>query len=215
MGNTPDLASQIVSLRATLAIPGLDPQLRAGLEATLRGLEAEQARQAAPAIHSPTAQRDVNIATQQTITNFLGSGPETPGLDLATLRREYLLSLAGACNRLSLADADSSDPARAAVELASVYTRLEVASTVPLTKKEQNERPGQQQRQLTALEALAAQPRLVLLADPATTPLAPLVDRLLLAPTAMPGLSCQDKPWSALMLADVVAPRPKDAQALK
>ena len=89
MGNTPDLASQIVSLRATLAIPGLDPQLRAGLEATLRGLEAEQARQAAPAIHSPTAQRDVNIATQQTITNFLGSGPETPGLDLATLRREY------------------------------------------------------------------------------------------------------------------------------
>ena len=59
------------------------------------------------------------------------------------------------------------------------------------------------------------EPRLVLLADPATTPLAPLVDRLLLAPTAMPGLSCQDKPWSALMLADVVAPRPKDAQALK
>ena len=59
------------------------------------------------------------------------------------------------------------------------------------------------------------EPRLVLLADPAGTSLAPLVDRLLLAPTAIPGLAGQDKPWSALMLADVATPRPKDAQALK
>ena len=59
------------------------------------------------------------------------------------------------------------------------------------------------------------EPRLVLLADPAGTSLAPLVDRLLLAPTAIPGLAGQDKPWSALTLADVVAPSLKDAQALK
>jgi formylglycine-generating enzyme required for sulfatase activity len=162
MSDAPDLAGQIASLRATLAIASLDPQTRAGLAATLRALEAEQARPAAPVIHAPSAQRDLNIATQQTIHNYgAGAAP-----DLATLRREYLLGLSGACSRLSLADADSSNPARAAIELASVYTRLEVTSTVPLTKQEQQERLGQQQRQLAAIEALAQQPRLVLLGDP-------------------------------------------------
>ena len=44
----------------------------------------------------------------------------------------------------------------------------------------------------------------VLLAEPADTPLAPLIDRLLLAPDAQAGARWRDKPWAALMLADVV-----------
>ena len=47
-------------------------------------------------------------------------------------------------------------------------------------------------------------PRHVLLADAASTPLAPLMDRLLLAPDAQAGWRQGDKPWRALTLADVV-----------
>jgi formylglycine-generating enzyme required for sulfatase activity len=91
--------------------------------------------------------------------------------DTDTLLREYLGALSGACNRLSLADADSSDPTRAAVELAAVFTRLEVASTVRLTDEEVQARRKQRvvlekERQRTALEAVASAPRLVLLGAP-------------------------------------------------
>jgi hypothetical protein len=92
--------------------------------------------------------------------------------DHDTLLREYLGALGGVCNRLSLADADSSDPHRAAVELAAVFTRLEVASTVQLTdedfrvRREQSGNVFEKTRQRTALEAVASAPRLVLLGAP-------------------------------------------------
>jgi hypothetical protein len=107
-----------------------------------------------------SAARDVNIATSQTIINQGASD----GPDRATLLREYLLTLSGTCNRLSLADADSSDPTRAAVELAAVYTRLEVATTVPLP--EDKEQIHITYRQRTALEVFSEQSRLVLLGEP-------------------------------------------------
>jgi hypothetical protein len=71
------------------------------------------------------------------------------------LLRDYLSTVSQDCNRLSLADYDSSDPNKLAVDLDSVYVRLEVARTVE-----------REPRQLTALEALAQQPRLVLLGAP-------------------------------------------------
>lgn len=49
------------------------------------------------------------------------------------------------------------------------------------------------------------QPRLVLLAEPATTPLVPLIDRLLLAPDTG-GADWRDKPLAALTLADAIGP---------
>jgi formylglycine-generating enzyme required for sulfatase activity len=87
-------------------------------------------------------------------------GP-TNVLDAETLLREYLRSLSGECNRLSLADADSRDPTHAAVELASVYTGLEVARRVGFSQES-----GTPERHERALESVSAQPRLVLLGDP-------------------------------------------------
>ena len=47
-------------------------------------------------------------------------------------------------------------------------------------------------------------PRHVLLVEPARTPLAPLLDRLLLAPDPRLAAGWRDKPLEGLMLADVV-----------
>jgi hypothetical protein len=82
----------------------------------------------------------------------------------STLLREYLGTLIGTCNRLSLADADSSDPTRAAVELASIYTQLEVASVAPLDTDDKQ--PNIEYRQRTAIEVLSMHSRLVLLGEP-------------------------------------------------
>jgi formylglycine-generating enzyme required for sulfatase activity len=80
------------------------------------------------------------------------------------LLRDYLSTLSQDCNRLSLADYDSSDPNKLAIDLDSVYVRLEVARTVD---QEGRQRAiGREPRHLTALEALAEQPRLVLLGVP-------------------------------------------------
>ncbi|HMN21568.1 MAG TPA: YihY family inner membrane protein [Ottowia sp.] len=49
------------------------------------------------------------------------------------------------------------------------------------------------------------EPRLVLLAEPAAVPLAPLVDRLLLAPAAEAVPAWRDKPLAALTLSDALA----------
>ena len=75
------------------------------------------------------------------------------------LLRDYLGTLGKDCNRLSLADADTSDPNKAAVDLDSVYVRLEITRVVQDTRV-------QELRHLTALEAFAQQPRLVLLGAP-------------------------------------------------
>jgi len=155
------LQSECDQLRAAIASLATLPDLRRPLETQLAEKEQQLAALQASAAPALTAQRDVNIATQQTINNY-GSA-DTP--DRAMLLREYLLGLAGMCNRLSLADADSSDPTRAAVELAAVYTRLEVASTVPMSAEDRKRRPGAD-RQRTALEVLTSQPQLVLLGDP-------------------------------------------------
>ncbi|NTU84398.1 MAG: SUMF1/EgtB/PvdO family nonheme iron enzyme [Chloroflexales bacterium] len=81
-------------------------------------------------------------------------------LDGGALLQEYLRRLSGECSRLSLADADSSDPSRAVVELDQVYTRLEVENT----ELEASHTLGL--RLLSALEVLAEYPRLVLLGEP-------------------------------------------------
>jgi CHAT domain len=77
--------------------------------------------------------------------------------------REYLGALSEQCNVLSLADADSSDPNKRAVSLDSVYVRLEIERT----RQPQEQSAGRErERHLTVLEALAQQPRLVLLGAP-------------------------------------------------
>ncbi len=163
---TAEIAALQQAIAALAALPSEQARLRKQLAEKQRQLAALEAASTpatpAPTIQSPSAARDVNIATNQTINNYGGAD----SAERAALLREYLLGLVGACNRLSLADADSSDPTRAAVELAAVYTRLEVTSTVPLSKEEQEKRPGRQHRQLTALEALAQHNVLVLLGEP-------------------------------------------------
>lgn len=52
-------------------------------------------------------------------------------------------------------------------------------------------------------------PHHVLLVDPGHTPLAPLMDRLLLAPDESQAACWRDKPWSELRLADLLAPAPQ------
>lgn len=62
-------------------------------------------------------------------------------------------------------------------------------------------------------------PRHVLLAEPAATPLAPLMDRLLLAPDERVGAPWRDKPWADLTLGDLLVPpdggAPAQAQRLR
>ncbi len=85
----------------------------------LRGLEIQVIQPSAPTLTAPlSSQRDTNIATNLTVHNH--DAPDVP--DLTTLLREYLNGLIGTCNRLSLADADSSDLTRAAIELTAVCT---------------------------------------------------------------------------------------------
>lgn len=80
---------------------------------------------------------------------------------------EYLHNLIHSAQRLSLADADSSDPTRAAVELTSVYVRLEVASTTPLSQDERREHlPGRITRNSNAVEILNRHQHVVLVGDP-------------------------------------------------
>ncbi len=82
------------------------------------------------------------------------------------LLRSYLGTLSESSNRLSLADADSSDPGKAAVDLDSVYIRLELTRTEEQQQSEQRRAAGEQPRHLTALELLARQSWLVLLGAP-------------------------------------------------
>ena len=93
------------------------------------------------------------------VTHIYQGADDGPDGDL--LLDAYLRSLAGVCNRLSFADADSSDPTRAAVALAEIFTGLEVGRTIT------EMRDGREQtRPHLALEALALHPRLVLLGPP-------------------------------------------------
>ena len=159
MTNSPSLHAQIEQIEAMLRALPADAPHRAGLEAALLALR----QQAAPVVVAPVSpQRDANIATNLTVHNYDAGGR----IDPDALVRGYLDGLFGACNRLSLADADSSDPTRAAVELAAVYTGLEVASSVPLPEEERQRAGGREQRQKLVVEALAEQPRLVLLGEP-------------------------------------------------
>lgn len=107
--------------------------------------------------HGPVTINQVAVAQAEPPEGAGGLAPP-PALD--TLRQEYLRRLSGECSRLSLADADSSDPSRAVVELDQVYTRLEVENR----ELEASHTLGL--RLLSALEVLAEYPRLVLLGDP-------------------------------------------------
>ena len=149
-----------------------------------------------PQIGSLKAERDIFVATNQTIHY---------GADVAPLLRTYLAELSSSCGRLSFADAASIDPKQAALDLQAVYVGLEIERQVPLPPDDpaqQRERaievikgwgfagleayadayrvtteralqhvvrqftPREAQRHLRALEALAAQPRLVITGHP-------------------------------------------------
>lgn len=172
MNNIEQLTTEIASLNTAIAALAALPDEQARLQ---QQRDAKQRQ-----IDALTQQSGgVNMGSGNTITNaggvFGGDNVGTKhvyyGLDYspdrATLLQEYLRSLSGTCNTLSLADADSSDPNSAAVQLAAVYTGLKTARII-----EGEEEPEAIQlslfptRQQRALEALAQHPRLVLLGDP-------------------------------------------------
>lgn len=178
-----DTQKQIAAIELLLAITDADDPTRAVLEARLAKLRGNQPDAELPKpqaeqrggvnLGSAQVQRIDKIVDQDDVAgdkvmgdkhqHFYGA-IDVPDAD--TLLREYLGALGGACNRLSLADADSSDPTRAAVELAAVFTLLEVASSVSLRNERERHRAGEQPRQHTALEVVASAPRLVLLGAP-------------------------------------------------
>jgi formylglycine-generating enzyme required for sulfatase activity len=106
-------------------------------------------------------QGPINAGRNVQVANSIHNYGSANAPDKATLRRDYLRALAHQCNQLSLSDADSNDPTHREVELASVYTRLEVASVV-----QHNHNRDQRERQRTALEVASQYPRLVLLGEP-------------------------------------------------
>ncbi len=175
--------SRIAELRAEIAeleelIADLPPASRsrerqedklARLRAELAALEAGSTPAApAPALHvnqsGQTGGVSAGAGNRFEGDVFLGDVTILRAGDTATaewLFTAYLRSLAGVCNRLSFADADSSDPTRAAVELAAIFTGLEVGRAVKVSQG-----GSEETRQLLALEVIAQQPRLVLLGPP-------------------------------------------------
>ena len=104
------------------------------------------------------------IGGNQSITNNYG-----PQIDLTPLIEAYLDDLQIECCRLPLADVDGDnfDPQQNQSVLDAVYTMLEVASTVDVSEDDQQNMVGREQpRQRTALEAVSAHGRLVLLGEP-------------------------------------------------
>jgi hypothetical protein len=182
-GQMSDIDKQIAAIEMLLETTDPDDPTRPALEARLAKLRARY-KDAAPPVPAPVQSGGVNMGSApiERIDKVVGQddvagdkvlgdkhehyygAPDTP--DRATLLREYLRTLVSMCNRLSLADADSSDPTRAAVELAAVYTGLEVATTVDLADEERPRRPRAQRHQRTALEVVGANLRLVLLGEP-------------------------------------------------
>ena len=108
--------------------------------------------------------RDI-IGGNQSITNNYGAQT-----DLRPLIEAYLDDLQIECCRLPLADVDvdNFDPQQNQIVLDAVYTMLEVASTVEVPADDQRRRlvGREQHRQRTALEAVSAHGRLVLLGEP-------------------------------------------------
>ena len=146
----------------------------AALRRRIAELEAAAAAQAAtdvrddqhvetdgsPAINTVRAGRDAYIATVQIIQQHDPAQQQ----HVRGVFNAYLGSLLGACDRLSLADADSSDPHKAAVLLSHVFVGLEVTARVPVVDVKQGRRD--EERQQTAIEALAQRPHIVLLGAP-------------------------------------------------
>src|SRR5689334_11464949 len=117
---------QISVIELLLQATDADDPTRPGLEARLAKLRATN-----PRLAQASEQRGgVNLGSAQVerIDKIVGqddvAGDKVLGdkhahyyaaadtSDADTLMREYLLTLVGRCNRLSLADADSSDPSR-------------------------------------------------------------------------------------------------------
>jgi formylglycine-generating enzyme required for sulfatase activity len=181
---TPDvvrawLQSQLESL--SLASPPLEPDIPTPLPtAAMATLGNDNAIADANAVIGNKAGRDLVQRTQsggvaadgvqitgdiagrdyhQTTYNYYGAQT-----DLKPLLDAYLDALLSDCCRLPLADVDDFDPQQSQIALDAVYTTLEVASTVELD--EEQVRRFEKQRQRTALEALSAHGRLVLLGEP-------------------------------------------------
>ena len=149
---------------------------------------------AAGAIHGPAVTGDGSAAASLGGAAAVGNGniqitgnvhgPVTittppPSSDPARVREEealrrYLHQLRRLCNALPLAAlAEEGGPhQRAEITLNRVYITLNTTTQVPLSEEEKahrrRERPwmGEEARPLPALEAAAAEPRLVLLGDP-------------------------------------------------
>lgn len=141
------LRAEITERRAEIdELPaGSRPRLR--LEADLQRLEAELAALEAGAPPDPAIQVDQSA---QSGGNSAGAGNTfakaahigdvlqqhnyygAEAADVAPLLRTYLNELAGACSRLSLADAASLDPQQAPLDLQAVYVGLEISRRVDL-----------------------------------------------------------------------------------
>ncbi len=129
------LQSEIKQLRAAIASLSMLPDARRPLEAQLTekerqlaALEASASKSlAAPTINSPSALRDVNIATQQVINNFFDDAPGERGIDLLN---DYLDTLADDCDQLRLTrlrerrQSGAERRTAPALRLQAVYTSL-------------------------------------------------------------------------------------------
>jgi formylglycine-generating enzyme required for sulfatase activity len=151
---TPPNPARIAALRAEIAerraeideLPaGSRPRLR--LEADLQRLEAELATLEAGAAPDPTIQVDQSAQQSGNSAGAFNTFNQSAHIgdvfqqhnyygaeaaDVAPLLRTYLNELAGACSRLSLADAASLDPQQAPLDLQAVYVGLEVSRRVDL-----------------------------------------------------------------------------------
>ncbi len=158
---TADITSLQQAITALANLPDTQAPLLPQLAEKQAALATLRAASTGPTVAGGVrADRDVIIGTNVTVI-YQGQRVVVP-------LREYLQSLSGECNRLALADSASSDPTSSgAIELAAVYTGLEVATLVPRSAEERKRATGRdEQRQKTALEALVEQRRLVLLGDP-------------------------------------------------
>jgi len=142
------LRAQITELEAELAA-ATRPRTRASLEAELVGLRAELAALEAGAAPADLPSLSIDQSAQSG-GNSAGAGNSfgdhthigdvlaqhnyygAEAADVAPLLHAYLDELSGVCSRLSLADVDSVDPNKAALDLQAVYVGLEVQRQVDL-----------------------------------------------------------------------------------
>ncbi len=153
-------------------------QSEAAYQAAVAGIRATfQAETASGAVaqgagSTAVGERGVNVGgnvqgpviTEDNVTLELKE--ETAAQKLARLRRDYLQKLVSHCNVLSLASLGEDEGTGNEIGLDSVYIALDTRHRVPLADAEKDERGRQEDRALTALEAVTHNSRIALLGDP-------------------------------------------------